>query len=153
MEELIGAAAGGGIFGLIGTFAGRALNIWERREDRADRRIQNAHELVLIDAQSRLRAQETEGEIVRLQTQGSYTGLAESLRHDASIGETSKWVNNIRSLVRPTMTLALGSLLGALAFVGVGEMQMTAVEAVVFSSVTAVTWWFGDRAPRAQLPS
>ena len=151
MEELIGAAAGGGIFGLIGTFAGRALNIWERREAREDRRIQNAHELVLIDAQARVRAQETEQEIVRIQTEGSYSGLAESLRHDTSLDGTSQWVNNIRSLVRPTLTLVLGGLLGALAFVGVDEMQMTAVEAVVFSAVTAVTWWFGDRAPRASL--
>lgn len=149
MEELIGAAAGGGIFGLVGTFAGKAFRIWERREEREDRRIQNSHELMLIEAQSRLRAQETEAEIVKVQTEGSYAGLTESLRNDSSFTAVSPWVNNIRALVRPALTGASLAALVTLGFFTTVDLQATVADAIVFISVTAAVWYFGDRAPRS----
>jgi hypothetical protein len=151
MEELIGAAAGGGLLGIFGSVLGKGFRIWERREERADRRLQNEHELRLIEEQAKLRAQETEAEIVKLQTEGSYTGLSASLRHDESITPTSGWVNDVRAMVRPAMTLILGIILGAMVYHNVAEVQAEAAQAIVFSAVTAITWWFGDRVPRASL--
>ena len=151
MEELVGAAASGGLLGIFGSILGRGFQIWERREERADRRLQNEHELRLIEEQAKLRAQETEAEIVKLQTEGSYAGLSASLRHDESLTATSGWVNDVRAMVRPAMTLVLGIILGAMVYHNVAEVQTEAAQAIVFSAVTAITWWFGDRSPRASL--
>ena len=151
MEELIGSAVGGGLLGVLGNFANRAFGIWERREERENMRREHAHELAMIQEQRVTRAQETEAEIVTTQVEGSYEGLEASLKHDASLRDVSPWVNNIRALVRPTLTGTLSAAMITMAFVFGEDLQYTVAEAVVFTGVTAITWWFGDRAERARL--
>lgn len=152
MEELFGSAVSGGLLGVLGNFANRAFGIWERREERENMRINNAHELELVREQRITRAQETESEIVTTQVAGSYEGLSESLRHDTSLSRNvSPWVNNIRALVRPVLTSVLTVAMIAMGFVMSDEIQLSVVDAVVFTGVTAVTWWFGDRFQRARL--
>lgn len=151
MEDLIGSAVGGGVLGLFGTAINRVMGIWERREAREDTRISNAHELRLIEENRESSRQETEAELVRIQTEGSYAGLAESLRHDASLSNVSPWVNNVRALVRPTLTgLSLTAMI-AMAFFMSEDLQVTVTEAVVFVATTAGVWWFGDRSERRSL--
>ncbi len=148
MEDLIGSAAGGGLVGLLGTAFNRVVSIWERREIREDTRIQNAHELLLIAEQRETNAQETEAALVTMQTEGSYSGLTASLQHDGTLSNVSPWVNNIRALVRPSITGISLVGLSIMAATMAGDLQVTLIESFVFVSTTATVWWFGDRAPR-----
>lgn len=144
MEELIGSAAGGGLLGMFGSAINRVFGIWERREAREDARIANAHELELINENRESARQETEHELIRVQTEGSYTGLEASLKHDAGITNVSPWVNNVRALVRPSLTGASFVAVAAMAYV-IADLRVDLIEAVVFISTTSAAWYFGDR--------
>ena len=63
----------------------------------------------------------------------------------------------VRALTRPALTLLLwilfallflSALSGALSAETASGVVRTAVETIAFSASTALTWWFGDRAPR-----
>ncbi|MCY4324686.1 MAG: hypothetical protein OXC81_01510, partial [Betaproteobacteria bacterium] len=60
----------------------------------------------------------------------------------------STWVANIKSLFRPFLTLLLLGLSGAIIFelgpVDKPELLRYA-EQIIFTSCTAISWWFGDR--------
>jgi len=101
---------------------------------------------------------ETENELAITQTQGSYTGLSESLKADAAIGPTHMIVNDIKALFRPFLTLSLWGM-ATYVFIRVVENPTDAltpeevialirymVYSVFFCASTATTWWFGDRA-------
>ena len=151
MEELIGSAAGGGLLGIFGSVANRVIGIWEAREERENMRVEHAHELRLVEEQRESARVETEMELARVQTEGSYEGLAESLRHDSSMDDVSPWVNNIRALVRPSLTGTSLIAMIVMAF-SLSDMRLELVEAVTFVGTTAAVWWFGDRSTR-NLPS
>ena len=80
----------------------------------------------------------------------STTGLSESLKAETAIGPTYQWVNAVRALVRPALTLGLGGFLCAAFFaLPAGDAGRAEVsESLVFAAVTAIVWWFGDRAPK-----
>lgn len=146
MEELIGSVAGGGLLGLFGSIADRVMAIFERREARRDRLIQNEHELRLIQEQRQTSQLETEQDLALIQSAGSYRGLEASLEHDSKIDDVSPWVNNVRALVRPTLTATALLAMIAMTWTLGANYQMTLVESVVFVATTATVWWFGDRA-------
>jgi hypothetical protein len=156
MESFIGvltAGAGGGILGLLGSAAGRALSIWETKEKRKDMIIQNEHEIKLIGEQAKVRAQETEDELKMVDaklvadvntmyTRGSVDGLVASIQADSELTGISQWVSNVRALVRPSLTLILWVLAGIVWF---GSKDKTVLDAIVMSASMATAWWFGDR--------
>lgn len=151
MEWLAGVA-GGGLFGLLGTVAGRVAEYFERRQSFAQKKDEWEHELRLLELQMKARAAETEQEMALAESAGSWGGLAESLKAEARIGATYPWVNAVRALVRPALTLGLMGFLGAaVLFMAPGDIDRAfVVESLVFAAVTAIVWWFGDRAPRRE---
>lgn len=151
MEELIGSAAGGGLLGIFGSAINRVFSIWEAREERENMRVENAHELKLIAEQRQTNRAETEMELARLQTEGSYEGLSESLKHDSKFDNVDPWVNNVRALVRPSLTFASFVALSSMAYF-MADLRVDLTEAVVFISTTSAAWWFGSRDQR-NLPS
>jgi hypothetical protein len=56
--------------------------------------------------------------------------------------------------VRPTLTLGLTTFLASAFFaLAPGDIDRAYVaDSLVFVAVTAVVWWFGDRAPRKLAP-
>ena len=81
---------------------------------------------------------------------GSQAGLTASLQAEAAIGATYQWVNAVRALVRPALTFGLAAFLCAAFFaLTPGDIDRAYVaDSLVFAAVTAIVWWFGDRAPR-----
>ena len=174
MEGVAGLAAStvlGGITGLIGSLVNRGFGIWELREKRRDRQLEIAHaergwghETELHKLQMQARAAETEAELAvaeaALQTaavQGSWAGLNASIAAEARIADGYRWVSATRALVRPALTVLLWLLtlaLFAMALAGklpvqtAAEVVETVVQAATYGAVTALAWWFGDRAPR-----
>jgi hypothetical protein len=99
-------------------------------------------------------AAETEQEIRVAESQGSWGGLAASVTADGQGGASYPWVNAVRALVRPTLTLGLTGFLAAAFFaMAPGDVDRAYVsDSLVFAAVTAIVWWFGDRAPRKAVP-
>ena len=166
MIELAGVGASalsGGLFGLFGTVAGRVIGVFERRQTRADRaqdmaheisRWRHEHEMQLLQMQAR--REETEDELAITATAGSYAGLSASLQADAVL-QAPVWVNAVRALVRPGLTPLLwvrGFLVffrtasdaaRCLAEADRAQLVSYIANSIVFAATAATLWWFGDR--------
>ena len=173
MEGVAGLAAStvlGGITGVLGSLVNRGFGIWELREKRKDRQLEIAHqerswghEKTLHELQLRARAAETEQELAvaeaALRTthaQGSWAGLNGSVDAEGRIGDSYRWVTAVRALVRPALTLLLWlivlvlfatALADELPAETAAEVVETVIQAATYGAVTALAWWFGDRAP------
>ena len=169
LGEVLGigaSAASGGLLGLLGSLTGGIVKHFRSKQEMKARAQDYEHELKLLEMQHAQASREDLHEVDLMETQGSYTGLQASIEAEAQITGVSKWVNNIRSLTRPTLTFslvalvswmfitfmnaiqtgqgnALTELLGQGAVV---EILTYIVYSCVFSATTAVVWWFGDRA-------
>lgn len=138
----------GGLFGLLGNVAGKVIGIFESREAFAQKKEEWGHDERVLDMQTRAKAAETEQALAVSASSGSWSGLGDSLKAETAIGSTYAWVNAVRALVRPALTLGLGGFLGAAFFATSGTTRESISQSLVFSAVTAIVWWFGDRAPK-----
>ena len=151
--SLIGAgasAATGGIFGLIGNVATKVVGYFEAEQLFKQKQAEWAHETDLLKLQMQTKREETEDELQIVAARGSQAGLTASLQAEAAIGTTYEWVNAVRALVRPALTFGLAAFLCAAFFaMPAGDIDRAYVaDSLVFAAVTAIVWWFGDRAPR-----
>ena len=144
------SALGGGLFGLLGNVASKVIGIFEAKQEFAQKKEEWGHEERLLDMQTKAKAAETEQELAVTASSGSWSGLGESLKAETGIGATYSWVNAVRALVRPALTLGLASFLCAAFFaMPAGDIDRAYVaDSLVFAAVTAIVWWFGDRAPK-----
>ncbi len=148
MTDIIGltaSAAGGGIFGLLGTALGRVASYFERRQQHAFERSRWAHETDMMHLRMKADAEEAEAARALANTAGRWDGLQASIAADAAIGQSYLWVNAVRGLTRPLLTMllwviAVGIYLGADAS---GRAAIT--ETATFAATAATLWWFGDR--------
>ena len=151
MEELFGvtaSAASGGLFGVFGTALGRVAGFFERRQTHAQERARWAHETELITLQQAAARQETEAELALTEARGSWQGLSASMAAEAAIASSYKWVDAVRGLTRPFLTLLLWLIAGGI-WLGATEADRAAiVETASFAATAATLWWFGDRGPK-----
>lgn len=145
---------------LLGPVAGLAgsvvTSIFKEREAKSAlelKKIDQSHELMLLDRQAAARAAETENERAIVEIDATARGVAASYAHDmASSGKSYAWVEAIKGLFRPFITILLISLAGAIYFTidpfvsAINELQQHIVYSVLFLMEVAVTWWFADRA-------
>jgi hypothetical protein len=105
------------------------------------------------------RAEGARQALEQTQAQGSWAGLTGSIAAEAAIGPSWPWVNAVRALTRPALTVMLWLLYGLLFLAAAaGALHSDAAASVIagasetisFSAATALTWWFGDRAPRRE---
>lgn len=134
--NLIFSAAGGGVLGLVGT----GIQMWGKHKEREQ---EFAHELQMQDAINKNMALEMQKlelkgniDIDILERETDAKGLASSIRAEQAIGASYKWVNAVRSMIRPLLTL----MLTIMAFIKPND------EDLVWMASTAVNWWFGSRA-------
>lgn len=151
MAEIVGlaaSAAGGGVFGLVGTALGRVAGFFERRQSVKHETARWAHEVELIGLQQAAAREETEAELALANVAGSWDGLRASMTADAAIASSYRWVDAIRGLTRPILTLLLW-LIATGIWLGADPASKTSiVETATFAATAATLWWFGDRAPR-----
>lgn len=148
MADIIGvaaSAAGGGLFGLIGTTLGRIAGYFERRQTIAHEQRRWAHEVELLHLQRVAAAQETEAELALAQAEGSWAGLDASLAADAAITPSYKWVNAIRALTRPVLTVLLWAITLAVWYTAGASARANIIETATFAATAATLCWFGDR--------
>ena len=154
MGDIIGiaaSAASGGLFGLAGTALGRIASFFERRQTHAHERARWAPEGELLELQMQASAQETEAEIALAETAGSWRGLSASMAAEAAIGSSYAWVNAVRGLTRPFLTLLLWLIAGVIWFGADAAGRDAITETATFAATAATLWWFGDRGPRGDM--
>ena len=153
MADILGlaaSAASGGLFGLAGTALGRIAGFFERKQQFAHEQARWAHESALLELQMRANAEETEAEIALAETAGSWRGLEASMQAEANIGTSYPWVNAIRGLTRPFLTLLLWVIAGIIWFGADAGGRESITETATFAATAATLWWFGDRGPRRE---
>jgi len=153
MADLIGltaSAAGGGIFGLVGTALGRVAGYFERRQHHAHQRARWIHESELLRLQMQAKAEETEAEITLADTTGRWAGLNASMAAEAAIGASYPWVNAIRGLTRPALTFMLWIIAVSIYLGADAAGREAIIETATFAATAATLWWFGDRGPRRE---
>lgn len=141
-------ALGGGLFGLAGNVATKVIGIFETRELFAQKKEEWGHDERMLDMQVKAKAAESAEALAQTAASGSWTGLSESIKAEAAIASSYAWVNAVRALVRPGLTFGLCGFLAAAFFaLPQGDGVRTDIsQSLVFAAVTAVVWWFGDRA-------
>lgn len=152
MADMIGlaaSAAGGGIFGLFGTALGRLASYFERRQTLAHEERRWHHEVALLNLQKDLAAEEAEAERLLAETEGRWAGLDASLAADAAIAASYRWVDAIRGLTRPFLTLLLWLITTIIWFSADLADRANIVETATFAATAATLWWFGDRSAKA----
>ena len=151
MADIIGvaaSAAGGGLFGLAGTAIGRVAGYFERRQQHDQERALWAHQVELQDAELLARREDAAAKLEAANADGRWKGLAASLQAEAAIGASYAWVNAVRGLTRPGLTLLLWAITaGIYASAGAAERGQI-VETATFAATAATLWWFGDRGPQ-----
>lgn len=165
--DLIGAAGGGALgaaFGALGSVMNRGFGLLEMRQKRQDRQLELAHEkdrwaheTELAAAARADKSDEALQALEQTRAQGSWAGLTGSIAAEAVIAPSWPWVAAVRALTRPALTVMLWLLYAALFLAAAaGALHPDTAASVVsgasdtisFSAATALTWWFGDRAPR-----
>lgn len=147
--DIVGAAASGGLFGVLGTVAGRVANYFEKKQANQHQISMWQHEKEMHRLQMEARAAETEQEIDLAATQGSWSGLEASINAEGRIGKSYKWVDAVRALTRPTLTILLWFIAASIWLTTADEgLRGRIVETVTFAATAATLWWFGDRAQK-----
>ena len=163
----VASVASGGIFGLIGSTVGAIAKYFQKRQEFDQERQRREWDREDFRMQMQFSAQETEQELAIASAQGSWSGLSESIRADAAVATKGGTVTAaIRSMFRPFLTTLLvcvsawivwfmwqgvvdGRENGLQLFFTPEEMAdiiRYAIYSLLFSTSTAVVWWFGDRA-------
>ncbi|MCO6440295.1 MAG: hypothetical protein J5I81_04245 [Nitrococcus mobilis] len=143
LDLLLNVLTGGGL-GLLGSIVSKVLGLFEAAQKRKDRAMAFAHELKLLELQSRERSVEREHELAIAQ-EATWAGIrTASYEHDESYGTNgfTAWLR----WVRPALTLLLIALT-AVVFFSTTDFGVRAeiANAVVVMAMMALTWWFGDR--------
>lgn len=92
----------------------------------------------------------TEAQIKLADAAGAWRGLAASMEAEAAIGESYKWVNAVRALTRPLLTLLLWVITGLVYLGASAEARVGIVETATFAATAATLWWFGDRGQKGR---
>jgi len=150
LGSILDSSLTGGLFGLLGNVTNKVIGIFTAKQEFAQKKEEWGHEERLLDMQMKAKAAETEQALAVTASSGSWSGLGESLKAETAVGASYAWVNAVRALVRPALTVGLGGFLCAAFFATDGTARTAISDSLVFAAVTAVVWWFGDRAPKGR---
>ena len=171
IADIIGgvlAASTGGITGIFGSVISSVGHYFSKKQELAEKAEERKHELELLGLQSRIKVAETESELAVTAQKGAWKGLESSYNLAGNIPSGYRWIDAVRALFRPVLTVSLlvlvfmvwrdlSSEVSVLATMAGDEFKQDIIRYVVYSIVssasTTVVWWFGDRAmkPKSML--
>ena len=117
------SVAGGGIFGLIGAGVNKFFDYKKQQQI-------NIQELAMADKVAVQMDKDSDNDA---------KGLMSAIEAEQSIKEVHKWVNDVRGMTRPVLTLIL---------VLMAWWEEGIDKSLDWMASTAVTFWFGDRPPK-----
>lgn len=149
------------MFGILGSFlagAGGALinkvlgmaddHLKHKRELEAAV-LDRAHELKVVELDMSARMAQYDHEVDVVDRESASKARTGSYKHATSIRPSYPWVDAVRALVRPTLTLMLVVYLIVI-YLTAEAMTVNALSAAIVElSFLAVGWWFGGRTTKA----
>lgn len=167
LKEILGigvTSAGGAVFGALGALGGAVVKYYQRKQEMSFQREKWDYERDMTKLKLESKRKEEEHELKVISQEGSQKGLDASIRSLSYIGEVHKIVNDIRALYRPLLTTGLvvvtylifkdmlsvyhqqeARLEGVFEPETVKDILKYIIYSIVFSTCTAITWWYGDR--------
>ena len=163
------SAASGGLFGFLGAAVGGITKYFAVKAEREFQKEKWKHEKELFDQEMERSKVEQEQRVELVAQEGSWDGLQSTVDHDTALTKNSpSWVNAIKSLFRPVLTMVLNimqfvifwhiwqgfvndqdnavmSILNAPESTATGMLKYV-IYSIVFSAQTSTVWWFGERA-------
>jgi len=131
----------GAVFGLAGSLINRGVSYYEKKQEMTIEEKRRDHELSIANITAKK-------DISIAEIKSAADSLAASYVHDASMGKPSKWVINLKQLMRPSITLYALLLVTILwftlppdFFVARNLIITTTLEMLTMT----ITWWFADR--------
>lgn len=154
--SLLAGPATGLAGSLLSNLFGGIAGFFKRKQEIEAQKLQQAHEIKLLQLNISARGQEMENEQMIAQTEALSSMLTASYQHDASYGPVSPTVAAVLRFVRPVLTLLLILLTAAIYFtvadgasITIGDDTMTIQQkvttSVLFMTEMAFSWWFADR--------
>ena len=160
MTDLVSVIAGpilGGVFGWLG-----------KEQDRKNKKLEFEFEEKKFIHETEMRAQEriakqeeneqnmamnslmTESDIAKTIVAGEYAGLEASIDADSKLtGASYRWVDAVRAMIRPGLTVSFSLLVGILAFTETGDIKASVIASVLTNLSIMIPWYFGSR-PQTQ---
>ena len=155
----LGNAASGGLFGLVGSLIGVGAKFVQERQRQSWEMQKWAHEESLLRLEMERGAQETEQELLITSEKAAADIKARSYDMGMVSGPVHTWVNDVRALFRPWLTVFLWVIVGVIMWLLIGGGLSGIIDAqdaialidytvrsAVFAASAATVWWFGDRA-------
>ena len=171
--EIISVLTSGAAGGIVGTVG----SLFKKRQERKTLEVQNKHELAMAElglkereAEAKYAAEAAAQERQMVQIEGdqaievAHIGAFEASQKAALeiSSHVPRWVNGIRALMRPAITLALLVFQGVIMYYGIeseeafraavveGDGMLTTLSSLSFLTNMAVSWWFGSRSSSAK---
>ena len=130
---------------------GRTAGLVEARQAPVHEQARWVHESEMQKLRIEADAAGREAELHAAETSGAWVGLSASMAAEAVIGESDNWVNAVRALTRPALTVLLWGITGTV-FLGADKAgQVGIVDTATFAATAATLWWVGDRGPRREM--
>jgi hypothetical protein len=136
--DILGNVASGGLLGLLGTGVNFALSYFQRRQEHAQR-------VEMLRLEADVHAAKTAGDVAVAREQGAAGAFVASQQAEAQIGRSYLWVEAVRALTRPGLTLLLVILATILRYSADTATRAYIDQNIIVTAVAAVTWWFGQR--------
>lgn len=145
--DVLSLLFGGGATGLLGTIVSQVFIMLGAEQARKDKKLSYAHEITLQQMQLTSLKSETERDVLIAEQVQATAALQGAYAHDMAYGTpTTPWVQDALKLFRPIITLVLVLLTGSIYFYTESQhIELTIVDSIIFCTISAMTFWFGDR--------
>lgn len=149
--------AGGGLTGVISGAIGAFAKHKELKLQLEHRRYEMSYEIKMQREQNEADQALAEQDLLIEKERGADAAFRSAIEAEASLSRTntSRWVNDIRALFRPFLTMVLWILSSVVWFslpVTATATQMMMVQAVIQNASAATGFWFGSRAIKTTTP-
>lgn len=143
--EIVGNVASGGLLGMLSNVVTFGMSWFQRKQAHDFAMAEGELEMKTTRLQAEADAARTAGEVAVARERGAADAFTASQQAEQSIGATYLWVNAVRALTRPGLTVLLLVLTAIIyAYSETGTREFIA-QNIVVTSTAAVIWWFGSR--------
>lgn len=173
LGDLVDLFAGGGVMNIVGAISGLVGGWLAKREQRKLLTLENEHERYMADIDLKRDKLEHEQALAVMDKKVEQARVEGEIEDDIRAGDAfiesikpsklTKFGEIVKSAMRPIITVALlwvtwtiyvqlEELMGGLEGLDPVQLQQLfvyVVHAIIFLTITAVSWWFASRGERA----
>lgn len=148
--------AGGGFTGMVSAGVGAYAKHKQLKLELEHKRKEWAYDYRMQELQNQSDRAMAEQDLLIAAEKGASSAFNAAIEAESKItnSKTHMWVNDVRALFRPTLTMVLWIMVFIVIFSGVVESKSeavrTIVSALVQASAAATGFWFGSRAIKTQ---